>query len=138
MVFFYLSYLKIVAVKIETSFETGTQAETPLLRPENMFNYLYPGDNGSESPNLSNKFLFNNTGVKSIEPFMKHIGIPYKWCQVLCGLYYGNKSEARAIGVENTSLDEYDSKQEANKLDHKVNGKSSAQMVRIAWIHFFT
>ena len=62
MCFSYLSYLKIVAVKMEASFEVGAQAETPLLRPESMFNYLYPGDNGSESPNLSNKFLFSNTG----------------------------------------------------------------------------
>ena len=32
------------------------------LRTENMFNCLYPGDDGLESPNPANKFLFNNTG----------------------------------------------------------------------------
>lgn len=35
--------------------------------------------------------------IKSIEPYLKSIGIPYKWCQILCGLYYENKSDRHAL-----------------------------------------
>lgn len=36
-------------------------------------------------------------GVKSIEPYLKQIGKPYRWCQMLCGLYYENKSDRESL-----------------------------------------
>jgi hypothetical protein len=33
--------------------------------------------------------------VKSIESYTKTIGYPYKWCQILCGLYYINESDIK-------------------------------------------
>ena len=51
---------------------------------------------------------------------MKHIGVPYRWAQVLCGLYYGNRSEGKVASSGNASIDE--------ELGHKVNGKNGSQM----------
>jgi len=127
--FFYLHYLKIVAAKIETNYEKENFNDgSSMLKNENMFNNLYPRDNGLESPNLANKFLFNNTGVKSIESYMKSIGIPYKWCQILCGLYYGNKSGKTNSTLSN-SINDFQMK-EQSKVDgsEKINGKASNQM----------
>lgn len=123
--FFYLNYLKIVAVKIETNYENEHFNDSSMLKIENMFSNLYPKDNGLESPNLANKFLFNNTGIKSIESYMKTIGVPYKWCQILCGLYYGNKTgknSANSAASNSSEVNDYEMKGE-----NKVNGKSSNQ-----------
>jgi hypothetical protein len=100
--FFYLNYLKIVAVKIESSTlpKDTTSDTSALLRLDTMFHCLYPGDNGVESPNLANKYLFSNAGVKSMETFMKPIGVAYRWCQMLCGLYYGSRPETRPDRVD--------------------------------------
>lgn len=50
---------------------------------------------------------------------MKPIGIPYKWCQVLCGLYYGNKPEKSTLLRAN-----HDShRPEYNGEPKKSNGK---------------
>ena len=35
------------------------------------------------------KFFYSS--VKSIEPYMKNIGIPYRWCQIMCGMFYENR-----------------------------------------------
>ena len=35
--------------------------------------------------------------VKSIEPYLKQIGAPYRWSQILCGLYYENKSDPGSL-----------------------------------------
>lgn len=126
----YLNYLKIVAVKIEINPENETSnVDSQMLNVNNMFNYLYPGDSGYESPNLANQFLLNHIGVKSFESFMKPIGIPYKWCQILCGMYYGSKSEGKcnqATGLHDYIIDEANAQK-------KLNGKTTHDKVT----HFF-
>ena len=87
-----------------------------MLNPTNMFNYLYPGDSGYESPNLANQFILNHIGIKSFESYMKPIGIPYKWCQILCGMYYGSKSESKSN--QTTEIHDY-------ITEKKLNGKGS-------------
>ena len=67
------------------------------MRPEEIFDYVYPNDNGLESPNLTNKFLYHNAGIKSLEPYLKQIGIPYKWCQLICGLNYENRTDKNSV-----------------------------------------
>lgn len=118
--FIYLNFLKIVAVKIETSFSKDSMlGDTSMLKAENMFNLLYPNDNGLESPNLANKFLLSNSGIKSIDQYMGSIGIPYRWCQILCGLYYGTKNESK-LNQEG----QYDFQDKFQMNKEKVNGKA--------------
>ncbi len=119
--FFYLNYLKIVAVRFEFNYvqkDTANLNESIMLRPDTIFHCLYPGDNGVESPNLSNKYLFSNTGIKSFETFMKPIGVAYRWCQVLCGLYYGNKTENKN---EKAFVQEIDDKCEVDMVEEVVS-----------------
>ena len=55
---------------------TQIYCETLFLDPRNKHgNEIY----------INSKIL--NFRVKSIESYTKTIGYPYKWCQILCGLY---------------------------------------------------
>ncbi len=96
--FYYLSILKIIAVKIDVKLVKELNiTDNSILKSDNMFNCLYEGDTGQESPNWANKILLNNMGIISIEPHLKHIGHPYRWAQILCGLFYENKFERQAL-----------------------------------------
>ena len=75
-----------------------------IFRAESIFDNLYDNDNGLESPNVSNKFLFANIGLQSIEPYTKLVGMPYKWCQYLCGLFYDNKEAREALISQGSDL----------------------------------
>ena len=60
---FYLSILKIVTVKTEfTLSKELPNSDSQILKSDTLLNNLFPNDEGNESPNLSNKFLFNNLG----------------------------------------------------------------------------
>ena len=54
--------------------------------------------------------------VKSIEPYTKIIGYPYKWCQIICGLYYINESDIKHKDVSKDGAKEKDT-----EADDKVN-----------------
>ncbi len=48
------------------------------------------------------------TRIKSIEPHLKQIGSPYKWCQYLCGLYYDNKFDRHSLISSSQSVSKKD------------------------------
>lgn len=128
--FFYLNYLKIVAVKIETTLQKDTAStDSAIIRPDNMFHCLYPKDTGAESPNLSNNYLFSNTGIKSIEQFMKPIGVPYKWAQTLCGLYYGSKLTTKSAVNEVEMMEENVSENESEEEDVGGEDVNESKMI---------
>lgn len=56
----------------------------------------------------------NLNSVKSIEPYTKTIGYPYKWCQILCGLYYINESDIK----HKERLTKDDSKEKINEFNN--------------------
>lgn len=116
----YFNFLKIVTVKSELLFEKDNfnSSENSLLRSDSIFDCLYENDRGRESPNLSNKFLFSSIGVKSIESYTKTIGYPYKWCQILCGLYYINESDVKHKEVI-SKVDEMD-EDEIDEIDGDI------------------
>ena len=61
--FFYLNILKIVSVKTEFTLSKEIPAvDSTLLRADTLLDCVSPNDDGLESPNLSNKFIFNNLG----------------------------------------------------------------------------
>lgn len=96
--FFYLSVLKIVSVKVDVKLVKELQlGDNSLLRSDSMFHCLYQDDTGQESPNCANRILLNNMGIISIEAHLKHVGHPYRWAQILCGLFYENKFDRQAL-----------------------------------------
>jgi THO complex subunit 5 len=108
--FFYLTILKIITVKFEMNFSDDQLNFNPnidsILNEQQMFSYLLANDNGLESPNLSNKFLFNYFGIKSFEPYLNTYGTPYRWSQMLCGLFFENKFDRHTLVSNQKQKDE--------------------------------
>lgn len=79
--------------------------------------------------------------IKSIEPYTKLVGAPYRWCQILCGLFYENKQDRQELiypasqGLEHVPIDQSDmnnglSKQpidaSESSMKKQTNGKEQA------------
>jgi len=104
--FYYLNILKIVTLKPDVKLEKEIPfTDNAVLRGETLFSSLFKGDTGEETPNISNKVIFNCLNITGLEDHIKEIGWPYYWCQVLCGLYYQADEEQKGV-KESNRIDE--------------------------------
>lgn len=98
LTFSYLMELKIVTVVVELKDSTGTQnLQGDLLSAQTVLNSLYPGDDGTNSPNPANTFQLQRIGIESLDAYLETIGIPYLWCQWLSGLDFLQCDETRGM-----------------------------------------
>ena len=128
--FFYLSILKIVTVKVSLRLSKDLPiVENSILRGESVFSCLYEDDTGLESPNWANKILLNNMGIVSIEGYLKQIGHPYRWAQMLCGLFYENKFDRQAIIYPSVDTDQriLSNDSEDNNMNEDMNDAIEAK-----------
>ncbi|XP_041079505.1 THO complex subunit 5 homolog isoform X2 [Polyodon spathula] len=89
--FYYLLNLNIMTVKVKVT--TGTElsgaiSAGELLSPESLLNCLYPGDQGTETPNPANRYQFDKVGILMFGDYVAELGHPYTWVQNLGGLRF--------------------------------------------------
>ncbi|MBN3271615.1 THOC5 protein, partial [Polyodon spathula] len=89
--FYYLMNLDIMTVKVKVT--TGTElsgaiSAGELLSPESLLNCLYPGDQGTETPNPANRYQFDKVGILMFGDYVAELGHPYTWVQNLGGLRF--------------------------------------------------
>lgn len=104
LTFSYLIELQVVTVETELKDATGARKlQSDLLSSKTILNSLYPGDNGTESPNPANTFQLQRIGIDSWSTFTDTVGSPYLWCQWLSGLDFLQCGENKGV-KPNTSL----------------------------------
>ncbi|XP_041079504.1 THO complex subunit 5 homolog isoform X1 [Polyodon spathula] len=101
--FYYLLNLNIMTVKVKVT--TGTElsgaiSAGELLSPESLLNCLYPGDQGTETPNPANRYQFDKVGILMFGDYVAELGHPYTWVQNLGGLRFptGRPEQAGPTG----------------------------------------
>jgi hypothetical protein len=84
---------------------------------------------------VANRFLLNNFGIKSLEAFAKEIGTPYRWCQILCGLFYETRQDRLHMiypsyqkGGQKNDDDTVEMEEEANENDNEDNNDKEREM----------
>ncbi|KAK6476592.1 THO complex subunit 5-like protein [Huso huso] len=101
--FYYLMNLDIMTVKVKVTAGTelsGAISAGELLSPESLLNCLYPGDQGTETPNPANRYQFDKVGILMFGDYVAELGHPYTWVQNLGGLRFptGRPEQAGPTG----------------------------------------
>ncbi|MGH0131060.1 UNVERIFIED_CONTAM: hypothetical protein FKN15_030222 [Acipenser sinensis] len=78
----------------------GGMCSQELLSPESLLNCLYPGDQGTETPNPANRYQFDKVGILMFGDYVAELGHPYTWVQNLGGLRFptGRPEQAGPTG----------------------------------------
>ncbi|MGH0140549.1 UNVERIFIED_CONTAM: hypothetical protein FKN15_030757 [Acipenser sinensis] len=101
--FYYLMNLDIMTVKVKVTAGielSGAISAGELLSPESLLNCLYPGDQGTETPNPANRYQFDKVGILMFGDYVAELGHPYTWVQNLGGLRFptGRPEQAGPTG----------------------------------------
>ncbi|KAK3083868.1 hypothetical protein FSP39_004365 [Pinctada imbricata] len=92
LTFFYLMTLEIITVNIKL--KPGSESLPScvsggdLLSPDLLLTDIYPGDNGTSSPNPANQYDLRKLGLKEFTQYISETGRPFLWAQWLSGLQF--------------------------------------------------
>lgn len=70
-----------------------------LASSDNVLEELFTGDQGVESPNPANQYMFQKVDSKGMVDFILETGRPYVWAQELAGLKFPHISVFQVIIV---------------------------------------
>lgn len=95
MIFSFLVCLNVVLVKPRLKTSPANSLTTVLTN-------LFPKDDGSETPNPSNYFMFEKYNVPSFSKFTRHLGFAYQWVQRICGVNFKQLKPGDAVSWHDT------------------------------------
>ena len=95
MVFSFLVCLNVVLVKPRLKTSPANSLTTVLTN-------LFPKDDGSETPNPSNYYMFEKYNVSAFSKFTRHLGFAYHWVQRICGVNFKQLKPGDAVSWHDT------------------------------------
>ncbi|XP_075264045.1 THO complex subunit 5 homolog A-like [Convolutriloba macropyga] len=93
MVFSFLVCLNLVVVKPRLKTSPANSLTTVLTN-------LFPKDDGADTPNPSNYYMFEKYNITSFSKFTRQIGFAYHWVQRICGVDFKTLRAGDAVKWE--------------------------------------
>ena len=95
MVFSFVVCLNVVLVKPRLKTSPANSLTTVLTN-------LFPKDDGAETPNPSNYYMFEKYNVSSFAKLTRHLGFAYHWVQRICGVNFKQLKPGDAVSWHDT------------------------------------